>query len=293
MNVGDAQAVWLKDKVYVGGGWTSGNYRDWARLYIYTPTTNTWTTLDTPVYFFGLITYHSQVVLVGGREVIVKEFMDEPTNKLWTLSEDGQWQKILPPLPTLCTYASAVSHGDHLLVITNDFPTNKVYVYSGHHWESAQHPPQRLSSVKSTIFNGHWYLIGRERIVYSASLDSLLASCQPSETSQPSSLWKRLTDVPNDYCCPIVFGNRLVAVGKRSTGITITSLYAHSSLTQSWVPMEDVAISSILNSPCAVLLPSNELMIVSEWRAFQSRLTCKFIFLIAIELSCIFQLYLQ
>ena len=38
----NAQAVWLGDKLYVGGGDTSGSRRDAARLYIYTPTTDTW-----------------------------------------------------------------------------------------------------------------------------------------------------------------------------------------------------------------------------------------------------------
>ena len=267
---GTAKAVWLKDKVYVGGGVTSGSFRSAARLYIYTPATDEWTTLDTPVYLFGLTTYHSQLVLVGGLKYVSENVWERIyTNKLWTLNEDGQWQEILPPMPTSCAFVSAVSHGDHLLVISAD----EVYVYNGHHWASAQRPPQRLYSIKSTIFNGHLYLMGDREIVYSASLDSLLASCQPSETSQPSSLWKRLTDAPSTCRCPSVFGNRLVAVGKRSTG-TPSSLYAYSPLTRSWIQMGDTPISCFL-TPCAVSLPSNELMIVSGRTAFQSRLTCK------------------
>ena len=282
MDVGGAKAVWLKDKVYVGGGVTSRSYRSDARLYIYTPATDTWTTLDTPVYSFGLTTYHSQLVLVGGRKYVGENVLGVPTNKLWTLSEDGQWQETLPPMPTPCYDASAVSHGDHLLVIGDDY-SNKVYMYNGHHWASAQHPPQQLFHIKSTVFNGHWYVMGFGGIVYSASLDSLLASCQPSETSQPSSLWRRLTDVPSVQCCPAVFGNRLVAVGKRSNSTTIISLYAYSSLTQSWLHMADVPFSlisiifGIIPTPCAVLLPSSELMIMSEQTALKSRLTRKFI----------------
>ena len=274
-----AHAVWLKDKVYVGGGWTSGSIRDLARLYIYTPATDTWTTLDTPVFWFGLTTYHSQLVLVGGRKYVCENVVGEPTDKLWTLGEDGQWQETLPPMPTPCANISAVNHGDHFLVISDD----NVYVYNGHHWASAQHLPQELYFIKSTIFNGHLYLMGDESqktCVYSASLDSLLASCQPSETSQPSSLWKRLTDVPSPSCCPAVFGNRLVAVGKRSTGTTTpSSLYIYSSLTQSWVLTAD-APSIPIHFSCAILLPSNELMIVSGPTAFQSRLTCKLIIII-------------
>ena len=276
--LGDAHAVLLKDKVYIGGGWTLGNRRSDARLYIYTPAADTWTTLNTPVYRFSLTIYHSQLVIVGGREYIGDSVTGELTNKLWTLSEEDQWQETLPPMPTLCIDASAVSLGDHLLVINDDYP-NKVYVYNGHHWVSAQHPPRQLYFIKSTIFNGHWYLMGRGGTVYSASLDSLLASCQPSETSQPSSLWKRLADVPSGWCYPAVFGNRLVAVVRGST--FTPSLYAYSFLTQSWVHMEDAPSMLIyipsITTPCAVLLPSNELMIVSRWTAFQSRHTCKFI----------------
>ena len=66
--IGRAQAVWLKNKVYLGGGTVSGSKRDEARLYVYTPATDTWDVLDTPVYHFALTTYHSQLVLVGGWE---------------------------------------------------------------------------------------------------------------------------------------------------------------------------------------------------------------------------------
>ena len=266
--VGDAQAVWLKDKVYVGG------QRDASRLYIYTPATDTWTTLDTPVYDFALTTYHSQLLLVGGWN----RFEQPLANKLWTLSEDGQWQESLPPIPTLFIHVSAMSHGDHLLVIGGNDYNNRVYVYNGHHWASAQHLSPRLDFIVPTVFNGHLYLMGRENYlsqqmyVYSASLDSLLASCQPSETSQPSSLWKRLTDPPSGRCYPAVFGNRLVAVvGGGST----TSLHAYSSLTQSWEHIGDAPVSSNLIFFCAVVLPSNELMIVGKPRAFKVTLKSK------------------
>ena len=281
----DAHVVCLKDKVYVGGGLAPGtSRRDRARLYIYNPVTDTWTTLDTPVYHFVLTTYHSQLVLVGGYEYVGEIVDGSPTSKLWTLSEDGQWQETLPPMPTPCGIdTSAVSHGDHLLVISDDSTNNfnKVYVYNGHHWASAQCPPQWLCSIKSAIFNGYWYLMGEElslsyrTSVYSASLDSLLASCQPSETSQPSSVWKKLPDAPSGHCYLVVFGNRLVSVGYYGWAPLIpTSLYVYSSFTQSWVHMEDVP-GSIGSISCAVVLPSNELMIVKGETAFMATLKSK------------------
>ena len=261
MSFNNVQALWLKDKVYLGGTVPSDSIRDDIKLYIFTPATDTWTTLDTPVYHFALTTYHSQLVLIGGVEYVSLS----RTDKLWTLSEDGQWQETLPPMPAPCTLASAVSHEDHLLVISDNHPNNKVYVYNGHHWANAQHPPQRLTSVKSTLFNGHWYLMGGPFItrIYSASLDSLLAS----ETSQPLSVWKRLTDIPTRSAYPVVFGNRLIAVENGSLSFTI-SLYAYSSFAQSWVHMGNAPFKMTDVASCAVVLPSKELMIMRGHSAF-------------------------
>ena len=98
----DAQAVWLEDKLYMGGGYTFytlESHRHEARLYIYTPTTNMWDAMDTPVYWFAITTYHSQLVLVGGREY-VSPGGGPVSNKLWTLDEIGL-QETLPPMLSL------------------------------------------------------------------------------------------------------------------------------------------------------------------------------------------------
>lgn len=65
----DAQAVWLAKKLYVGGGFSveenETDQHDQA-LYVYTPATDVWDIIATPVYWFALATYRSQLVLVGG-----------------------------------------------------------------------------------------------------------------------------------------------------------------------------------------------------------------------------------
>ena len=202
------------------------------------------------MYWFVLTTYHSQLVLVGGVEYVGENVLrgptyDKCTNKLWTLNEDCQWQETLPPMPvSLCNYGSAVSHGDNILVITREYChpyNNMVYVYNGHHWASAQHPPLRLYSVTSTVFNGHWYVMGDSGITYSAFLDSLLASsCQPSEIL--SSLWKRLTFILVGLDSPVVFGNRLVSVKAPGVHYNTISLYAYSPGTESWVEKGDTPL---------------------------------------------------
>ena len=260
----NAQSVCLKGKVYVGGGVTYNRRTD-ARLYIYTPATDTWETMDTPVYWFALTAYHSQLVLVGGMEFVSDSVEGRPSNKLWTLSEDDEWQEILPPMEVACSFASAVCHGDHLLVVGG----NQVSVFNGRYWQQSQHPPEQLFSVKSTTINSLWYLVGgplKPGRVYCASLDSLVASCQPTSSSSLSSsslVWKRLPNAPGESCCPAALGNRLIAVES-------PDVHAYSPFTRSWVQVSNIPDTS--EAPCIVVLPSNELLVVMDEGTFKATL---------------------
>ena len=260
----DAQAVWLGDKLFMGGGWTSGSKRDEARLYIYTPTTDTWSHIDTPVYRFALIIYQSQLVLVGGME-FVGEGRDGPvTKKLWTLTEHGQWRETLPPMRTKRWRSSAVEFAGNILVAggwdDKGKQTDIVEVYNDHHWAIAQCLPKECYCMKSTILNGHWYLMGgygQGKEVYHASLDSLIASCQPSEKPLPS-VWKRLPDVRHKRSSIAVVGNRLIAVGGYPS--PSSSIHAYSPYNQSWVRVGDMPVGH--HSTCTAVLPTGELMVI-------------------------------
>ena len=260
----NAQAVWLGDKLYVGGGETSKSERNDARLYIYTPTTDAWSEIDTPVYQFALITYHSQLVLVGGREYVGKGRDEPATNKLWTLTGHDQWRETLPPMTTKRHSASAVEFvvagGEN----DKERSIDIVEVYNGHHWTKVQCLPEPWYFMKSTVLNGHWYLMGGgwgpEEEVYYASLDSLVASCQPSEKPLPS-VWKRLPDVPHERSSTAVFGNRLIAVGGGGyPSSPSSSIHAYSPHTQSWLHVGDMPVG--LWSTCTAVLPTGELMVI-------------------------------
>ena len=257
-----SRSVYLNGKIYVSGatgGWPSFNKRAAARLYIYTPASDTWVTIDAPVYDFALTVYHSQLVLVGGMEYIGQYSGGRPSNKVWTLGEDGQWRTTLPILKVACTDASAVSHGDHLFVIDS---AEGVYIYNGHYWATAQHPTfteivSILSVFRSTVINGCLYVMKRDGEVRYASLDSLVAS---SETKQSLSVWQTLPDTPVGGCTPAKFGNRLIAVRGRI-------IYAFSPVTQSWVEVGGVPHSLAVS--CAIVLPSNELMVMESINTYK------------------------
>ena len=262
--VSTPQSVCVNGKVYVKNGRWFGENRSAARLYIYTPATDTWDTMDTPVYDFALTVYHSQLVLVGGREYVGENVDGIPSNKVWTLGEDGQWQTTLPPLERACTNASAMSHGDHLFVID---PVG-VFIYNGRYWARAQQSVNttfrlKQSFISSTIIDGCLYVISRDGEVRYASLDSLIASSGPSQTPQPSSVWKRLPDTPIQLCSLVKFGNRLIAVGSGK------AVYAFSPVTQSWVEVGDVPSVHREAISCAVVLPSNELMVMDNFNTYK------------------------
>ena len=221
------------------------------------------------MYGFALITYHSQLVLVGGKNYVGENIKEQPSKKLWTLSEHGQWQANLPPMETIFHLdISAVSHGIYILVCGIIMISKvSVCVFNGHQWTKGPPPPVQMSRLNSAIGNGYWYLIGWPT-VYCASLDSFVASCQPSETSQPSSVWQKLPDVRSGRWYPAVFGNRLVTLGP-------SAIDAYSTFTESWIHVGNPPGNIDSKHLQAAILPSDELMIVTKMGAFRATLTSK------------------
>ena len=267
----DMQAVWLEDELYVGGGETSGSYCDDASVYVYSPARDAWHVEDTPVYWFALATYRSQLILIGGLEYIGET--DEPvmkaTNKLWTLNELKQWQEMLPPMPTKRCSASALGYGDYLIVVGGGEGTtfnllNVVEIYINHQWSRANSLPTSCASMTSTVFNDHWYLIGgygQKEEIYYVSLDSLIASC-PSSTTQLSCEWERLPDIPLEckYGSVIIVENQLVVVGGEQVDSASSAIYAYSPRTQSWVNVG--FLPAAVSNTCATVLPTRDLMVI-------------------------------
>ena len=189
------------------------------------------------------------------------------TNKLWTLGQHDQWRETLPPMTTKCHSASTVEYADNILVTGGYNEKWNVFdiveVYNGHHWAKARCLPKPCYDMKSTVFNGHWYLMGgwgQRKEVYYASLDSLVASSQPSEIPLPS-VWKRLTDVPHERSSSVLFGNRLIAVGGGGIRSPSSSIHAYSHHTQSWLHVGDIPVK-LLDSTCTVVLTTGELMVI-------------------------------
>ena len=119
------QTVYLNDHLYVGAGAMGGSERDKCRLFEYSVTLNTWDIIDTHLAEFALASYHSKLILVGGREC---EFdyhglrtQKPPTNKVWFLDDRYQFQEAeIPPMNKSRKCALAIGHENHLIVVGGD-----------------------------------------------------------------------------------------------------------------------------------------------------------------------------
>ena len=258
-----AQAVLLKNKVYVGGG-TTQDYATEATLCIYTPTTDTWATLPSPVIQSALTTYNSQLVLVGG----VVASTSEITNQLWALQEDERsWGQPLPAMLTARRGASAISHHDHLIVTGGRDSNNRettVEVWDGNQWINAEPLPKISTFMKTTVHNDTYYLMGGDgqcKSVFCASLQSLIAKTtqqSPSSSGQQSE-WETLPDVPYVFSATTVLGAALVAVGGKDGSKTPrSSLYMYSLPTRSWLHVGNVPLA--VSSTGTITLPTGEMI---------------------------------
>lgn len=251
----NAQAVVLENKVYIGGGRSS------SRLLIYDFIDDTWDTLETPTEWYGLTTYQSQLVLVGGGD----PNSGRATNELWVLNEEYDWNQPFPFMTTNRYQASAVSIGDHLIVAGGcsggrTGPLYTVEVYDGCQWRKAQSLPKGCSWMKSTLHEGYWYLAGgieQGHEVYYTSLESLISTTK-FEGPGLTSVWKKLPSTPLEGSTPAVLRNQLVTIGEgHPFG---SALYAYSSSNNCWVYVGDLPVACY--SICTLVLPTGELLVV-------------------------------
>ena len=161
------QCVLLHDVLYVGGGHIPQG-RDDSKLFM-SSTVNkplVWDVCHTPTERYALTTYHSQLVLVGGRD----PFTSETSNMLWTLSSDVgmNWQPSIQEMPTKRYGASAMNTGtpEYLVVAGGmgvgdyNYYLNTVEVFTGKEWCTVEPLPQNCCYHKCTLHGGKYYLCG-------------------------------------------------------------------------------------------------------------------------------------
>ena len=256
----DSQAVWFKGKLYLGGG-TTTSQADSVKLYIYSPDTNTWGSMNTPVSHFALAVYQSQIVLVGGKKY-GGENSSQMTNNVRVMTDElnSQWKMdIIPHMSFQRSGAVAVSI-DSTLIVTggeHELSALNIEIYDGRVWQNIDRPSDlRGSDVKMVLHEFDCYFFGGRhgRSVFSANLSSLITSCKMGGDCEED-LWRQVPDIPEQVAggCPTVFGCRLVV---ENGGI----LYAYSPNTQVWVHMPKMPNEDVYNA--CIVCSNRELMVI-------------------------------
>ena len=284
VSVCNAHAVVLGTKVYIGGG-TFGSKSEFCKLLIYDFNEDSWDILGTPTEWYTLTTYRdSQLVLVGGMD----PRNGRATNQLWVLGKEHQWTQPLPPMTTARYKASAISVDDCLIVAGGCSDVNHldtVEVYDGKHWSSVQSLPEVCSQMVSTVDEGEWYLAGQDK-VYHTSLESLatinikdmspsfmIAGTPQSMRSGLAPIWNHeISNAPLSWSAPIAFRKQLITVGGWHP--YTSAIHAYSPSTKSWVHVGD--LPEACYSPCTVVLPTEELLVVGGLTKSETRSSSAF-----------------
>ena len=262
----DAQATWLKDKLYVGGGQTApgSSLRDRAQLYIYSTTNLSWSTIDTPVYYFGLVAYElKRLLLLGGRNYTPAIAANEPAgtvvNTVWEVKLGrNAWVNNFPPMKVRRSFASTVCFEKSLIVSGGESEKGKIAsieIFDGqdHQWTCLSHSlPKASSRIKSIVLGDCIYMLGgdgQNKKLFCASLRSLLTGDFKWNSS----------DMPCEWSAPAVFRNRLMAFGG-SDEEPSAAVYALSPSVNKWIHVGDMPQK--LYSASVVAQPTGELIAI-------------------------------
>lgn len=261
----DPQCVLLNNKLYVGGATEMLSMpEDTNVLYTSSADLHSWSTIATPIRYYGLSTYHSQLLLIGG--------MDHNmciTDKLW-LSEDGScWDdKELVRMPCKCFTPTVVSTGspEHLIVaggVGEEFAKiSTVRVFSEQQWWTLELQPVLPWCLRAIEHSGYLIVMGEGEMFTTSlmaycKLDSFLeVATQPGDALRSTKLWKQF-DGPFDSPNSVSFGRELLAVGAYSL---TSKVYGYSFATCSWVHVGDTP-RKLFNSGIHVL-PSGHMLVL-------------------------------
>ena len=282
VGISGAHSVWLNGKLYVGGGMCGVSD---AQLLVYSPSEDSWEVIPTPTERYALATYHSQLVLMGGRDPTT----DKPTSKVWLL-EDRSWvpHPTVPDMPVSTSWSAAVGFGDYLIVFGSeqDEGSTAMSVFDGQNWLSAQPLPEELNravntfATKSAVNGDDWYLSRLEK-VYRTSLKSLVASAvsPAAAAAAQSAVWEGLPDTPHERSGTTWFGDHLLAVGGMSSHCKLMrTVHAFNSQANVWEHVSDLPGDGCCNNCCAVL-PTGELLVIGGFwtiqRVLKATITCE------------------
>lgn len=273
------QCMLLHNRLYVGGGNDGSILRKgWQKLYVSDLSMSSWATLDTPTELYGLTSYCSKLVLVGGRDT-----SGDVTDQLWVSDTGTNWQSSLPSMPTKCFFPTAVNFGAPECILVaggfyrRDHELKTYFIYDRSNtfdllrngqWLTVQPLPEHVYGFTAALHDGVLYFnshLDQNSRVWYCETEKLIA--QSGERTKDIDLWKSLSTSGLSEIWPgmVSFQQRLVSVG----GIGLSDdrsrrILAFSETSQSWVHVGNAPFGG-LTTTCLVL-PNGDLAIVEGAR---------------------------
>ena len=207
--------------------------------------------MSTPTAHFGLTTYHSQIVLVGGIP-LPKESGKEYsiTNELWVSDDGTDWKQTIPPMSAPQRLPLAVNPGtpECIFVIGGDLILE---VYIDGAWSSMKSiaTPAYSYCLHSTFHNGNWLLVRvdmaphrhRSHGMY-CKVEELVSAARSAvkDESSMENLWKKCPIELHNVYTPVSFQDELLVIKKFQ--YAPGQIYALSPCTHSWVHVGDTPV---------------------------------------------------
>ena len=278
MGMCSAQVVVMGEKVYTGGGVTTGNVEDHNQVFQYNSSRNEWSRLPPhQVGLFAMAQFMGHLITVGG--VILHNV--SITDKVYHFIEQFQkWEEFLKPMPTArnwlsvaTTQSAIVASGGGTIRNGKPVPCDTVEVYSSEtsQWHTADPLPVPCWLMTSVTIADTRYLLGGggtddkglTTVLY-APLTALIQKAT-SPTLQPAShtsVWKTLPDTPLKNSAAVSPSGNLLALGGRDDNTAFTAVYLFLPLTNSWVKATTGDLPEPRYVCTAVQLSSNRLLLV-------------------------------
>ena len=188
---------------------------DSVEIYLYTVTNNSWSQLPDCIHQYGSI-----AIINGWLTTVGRGMSKNYSNELFSLTVEGRWTKIFPPMPTKRGDTTALFTGTTLIVaggygVSGEvLSTVELMSIKNHQWSAAADLPEPMYCVSATIIGDHIYMLGgvnkefnSSESVYKCSVSALLQSCIPNSRSledrfertylvDKASIWRQLTNLP-------------------------------------------------------------------------------------------------
>lgn len=227
MGASSVSATVCESRVYI-----RATHRDERPVLVYSTNEDKWSTLTKQQSPSAIAVVNNNITLIGGADVSTRK----ATNTLSTWNE-GQWEQVLPPMPTGRACSTVISH-DSLLLVTGGLAedvssvvnTTAALNVTTMKWTTpdAVNLPMPLFRHHLILCGEYLYLAGGATVYPSRSVadynfqawramwDDVKQSADPQQAQTGTSLWTQIADTPT--LCPSVVscGGKLYTVGGRT-----------------------------------------------------------------------------